>query len=250
MEEKREGSRSLSQQEEDALQSIARSDLGGLFKARMDEGFTLLYANDSYYAIHGYTRGQLEQELLGGGEPLILMELHLAKVIDKADDAEYQRKRKHDEGAEIPGLEILPARGHHRHGDTQNKHQAAHHRGSLLAVVPGGPYLTDALTHMQRPQGRNQEPASDCRNDKGDHTCNNALHIQNPPISIMGSPFSGRSSAFPAEAPYFSSSIKAFRMFSICIPWLPLNSSTSPGFARLFSTFKSSCWLSKFMAFR
>ena len=30
MEEKREGSRSLSQQEEDALQSIARSDLGGL----------------------------------------------------------------------------------------------------------------------------------------------------------------------------------------------------------------------------
>ena len=57
MEEKREGSRSLSQQEEDALQSIARSDLGGLFKARMDEGFTLLYANDSYYAIHGYTRG-------------------------------------------------------------------------------------------------------------------------------------------------------------------------------------------------
>ena len=37
MEEKREGSRSLSQQEEDALQSIARSDLGGLFKARMDE---------------------------------------------------------------------------------------------------------------------------------------------------------------------------------------------------------------------
>ena len=63
MEEKREGSRSLSQQEEDALQSIARSDLGGLFKARMDEGFTLLYANDSYYAIHGYTRGQLEQEI-------------------------------------------------------------------------------------------------------------------------------------------------------------------------------------------
>ena len=64
MEEKREGSRSLSQQEEDALQSIARSDLGGLFKARMDEGFTLLYANDSYYAIHGYTRGQLEQGFL------------------------------------------------------------------------------------------------------------------------------------------------------------------------------------------
>ncbi|MFQ9412506.1 MAG: hypothetical protein ACLR1T_17775 [Evtepia gabavorous] len=47
------------------MQSIARSDLGGLFKARMDEGFTLLYANDSYYAIHGYTRGQLEQEMHG-----------------------------------------------------------------------------------------------------------------------------------------------------------------------------------------
>lgn len=71
MEEKREGSRSLSQQEEDALQSIARSDLGGLFKARMDEGFTLLYANDSYYAIHGYTRGQLEQEMHGQAVGLV-----------------------------------------------------------------------------------------------------------------------------------------------------------------------------------
>ena len=71
MEEKREGSRSLSQQEEDALQSIARSDLGGLFKARMDEGFTLLYANDSYYAIHGYTRGQLEQEMHGQAGGLV-----------------------------------------------------------------------------------------------------------------------------------------------------------------------------------
>ena len=71
MEEKREGSQSLSQQEEDALQSIARSDLGGLFKARMDEGFTLLYANDSYYAIHGYTRGQLEQEMHGQAVGLV-----------------------------------------------------------------------------------------------------------------------------------------------------------------------------------
>ena len=65
MEEKREGSRSLSQQEEDALQSIARSDLGGLFKARMDEGFTLLYANDSYYAIHGYTRASWSRRCMG-----------------------------------------------------------------------------------------------------------------------------------------------------------------------------------------
>ena len=183
---------------------------------------------------------QLQQELLNLREAQIALLPHLDEVIQKTDHTENQCKYIHDQVC-IISISHAAQCGKNTDQRTANKHQAAHHRGSLLAVVPGGPYLTDALTHMQRPQGRNQEPASDCRNDKGDHTCNNALHIQNPPISIMGSPFSGRSSAFPAEAPYFSSSIKAFRMFSICIPWLPLNSSTSPGFARLLSTFSSSC---------
>ena len=37
------------------LSFIAQSRLGGIFTARMDEGFTLLYANPFYYQLHGYT---------------------------------------------------------------------------------------------------------------------------------------------------------------------------------------------------
>lgn len=55
--------RRLSRQEEAQLSTIAHSGLGGLFQAQMDEDFTLLYANDTYYDLHGYTREQMEREL-------------------------------------------------------------------------------------------------------------------------------------------------------------------------------------------
>ena len=112
-------------------------------------------------------RRQLEQELLGGGEPLILMELHLAKVIDKADDAEYQRKREHDEGAEIPGLEILPARGQNGNENAHNEHDAAHSRGALLVHVPLGADLLDGLSRLQGVEPRNQEASDQRRHGEG-----------------------------------------------------------------------------------
>lgn len=45
------------------LSFIAQSQIGGIFKARMDEGFTLLYANEHYYRMHGYTRQEMQEQL-------------------------------------------------------------------------------------------------------------------------------------------------------------------------------------------
>ncbi len=65
MEEKREGPDPCPSKRRTRCSPLPAVTWGGLFKARMDEGLYLLYANDSYYAIHGYTRGQLEQEMHG-----------------------------------------------------------------------------------------------------------------------------------------------------------------------------------------
>ncbi|SCJ35887.1 Bacteriophytochrome cph2 [Anaerotruncus sp. 2789STDY5834896] len=48
---------------EQELQAIAQGDLGGVFSAQLDAGFTVQYANDHYFAIHGYTRQQMHDEL-------------------------------------------------------------------------------------------------------------------------------------------------------------------------------------------
>lgn len=48
---------------EDELTSVALGNLGGIFKARMDDTFTVLFANDSYYALHGYTKEQMQKEI-------------------------------------------------------------------------------------------------------------------------------------------------------------------------------------------
>ncbi len=47
---------------ENELSFIAQNQIVGLFRARMDNGFTLLYANDCYCRLHGYTRQQLQEK--------------------------------------------------------------------------------------------------------------------------------------------------------------------------------------------
>ena len=44
------------------LESIVQCPIGGIFRARMDHGFTLIYANDYYYALHGFTREGLRNQ--------------------------------------------------------------------------------------------------------------------------------------------------------------------------------------------
>ena len=48
------------------LESIVQCPMGGIFRARMDRDFTLIYANDHYYALHGITRESLRNRLNNG----------------------------------------------------------------------------------------------------------------------------------------------------------------------------------------
>lgn len=45
------------------LESIFQCPLGGIFRAKMDSDFTLIYANDHYYNLHGFTRDNLRSKL-------------------------------------------------------------------------------------------------------------------------------------------------------------------------------------------
>ena len=131
-------------------------------------------------------RNQLKQQLLQLGEPQIPLLPDLDKVVQKADDAENQRKHIDDQIGIISAANAAQC-GENAHKGAADEHQSAHHRGALLAVVPGGTHLTDALTHMQCPQRRNQEPSSNRRKHKGYNTGNQALHISNPPFFLNGS---------------------------------------------------------------
>ncbi len=44
------------------LESIVQCPIGGIFRVRMDKEFTLVYANDYYYSLHGFTRENLRQQ--------------------------------------------------------------------------------------------------------------------------------------------------------------------------------------------
>ena len=48
---------------EQEMSYITESITDGVFKAAIAEGFPILYANEGYYRIHGYTREQMEEEL-------------------------------------------------------------------------------------------------------------------------------------------------------------------------------------------
>lgn len=45
------------------LESIVQCPMGGIFRARTDRDLTLIYANDHYYALHGFTRETFRNKL-------------------------------------------------------------------------------------------------------------------------------------------------------------------------------------------
>lgn len=66
--------RNLERSEEkrnEELKVISDSSTDGIFKAAMTEGFPILYANDGYYELHGYTRKQMAEELNNHAEFLV-----------------------------------------------------------------------------------------------------------------------------------------------------------------------------------
>ncbi|MCI9576789.1 MAG: EAL domain-containing protein [Clostridiales bacterium] len=75
----------------DQLYFISQSPLCGLFKARVDEYFTLLYANDCYYDLHGYTREQLEE--MGGRAIELVHPEDVQRVSDLLQKAVEERQK-------------------------------------------------------------------------------------------------------------------------------------------------------------
>ncbi|MEG0766989.1 MAG: PAS domain-containing protein, partial [Clostridia bacterium] len=47
----------------DFLDSLIQTEAGGFFRANMSDYFTIEYANEYYYTMHGYTQAQFEREL-------------------------------------------------------------------------------------------------------------------------------------------------------------------------------------------
>ena len=74
---------------ENELSFIAQSQIGGLFKARIDEGFTILYANECYYQIHGYTQQEIQDKLQNHAVHLVYPE-DLPEVSQKIEKAIQQ----------------------------------------------------------------------------------------------------------------------------------------------------------------
>ena len=65
--------------------------MGGIFRARMDRDFTLIYANDHYYALHGLTREDLRNKFgnktihLVHPEDIPWLEQRLQKAIEQKE---------------------------------------------------------------------------------------------------------------------------------------------------------------------
>ena len=73
------------------LESIVQCPMGGIFRDRMDRDFTLIYANDHYYALHGITRESLRNRLNNGTIHLVhpadipFIERRLHKAVEQKE---------------------------------------------------------------------------------------------------------------------------------------------------------------------
>lgn len=78
---------------ENELSFLEQSKIGGIFKARMDEKFTVLYANDSYYKIHGITRQEMRERYEDSASRLVHpddaaeVDARIADAIDKRQES-------------------------------------------------------------------------------------------------------------------------------------------------------------------
>lgn len=74
------------------LESIVQCPIGGIFRARMDRDFTLIYANDHYYTLYGLTREDLRNRfnnkmirLVHPGD-IHWMKRRLKKAVEQRED--------------------------------------------------------------------------------------------------------------------------------------------------------------------
>lgn len=75
------------------LRIISDSSSDGIFKAAMTEGFPVLYANDGYYELHGYTKKQMAEEL-GNHADTLVHERDRERINQQIADGLAQQKRR------------------------------------------------------------------------------------------------------------------------------------------------------------
>lgn len=78
---------------EQELRFITNNTTDGIFKAMISKGFPVLYANEGYYKIHGYTKEQYQQELGNLAEKVVY-----EKDFDRVSHIIYdviQKKKRH-----------------------------------------------------------------------------------------------------------------------------------------------------------
>ena len=127
---------------------------------------------------------QLQQQFLNFRQAHISFLPHGNKVIQKPNDPKNEGKAKeHQMGIVSPG-HGLPA-SDHTYAAPQHEDHTAHGGSALLGIVPGRSYLTNALSYMQRPQGRNNKLAGNGTDHERQHTSYDTLHI---PISSVSRP--------------------------------------------------------------
>ncbi len=87
----------------DVLSFIDQAQIGGIFQARLTEGFPLLYANEYYYQLHGYTKEEFETLFHNKAKDVVVPEdvaavsQKLQKAIEKKQTSvtlEYRVLRK------------------------------------------------------------------------------------------------------------------------------------------------------------
>lgn len=88
--------RNLDKKESDIneeLRIISDSSSDGIFKAAMTEGFPVLYANEGYYELHGYTKKQMAEELSNNADTLVYEEDRERVSREIADGIAGQKQR-------------------------------------------------------------------------------------------------------------------------------------------------------------
>lgn len=88
--------RNLDKKESDIneeLRIISDSSSDGIFKASMTEGFPVLYANEGYYELHGYTKQQMAEELNNHADVLVY-EQDRERINKEIEEAIAQQKRQ------------------------------------------------------------------------------------------------------------------------------------------------------------
>ena len=122
-------------------------------------------------------RGKLQKELLQRGQTKILVVLYLFIVVQKADDAENERKAKHVKVFEITCQHAGEAADDDGNQNARNEHQPAHRRRAGFSGVPRRTVLTNTLSGLECAQLGDQYP-SRCRCDrKAQNAGNHDLHV-------------------------------------------------------------------------